>query len=148
MSRFITSLIVVVLAGVLQSSSWFQVAGVKPDLVLVLVPIFFMILGTDWIERLALVLSAELSLQFAPVPGIHDFAFIAVLVASGILMDYVRLQPRAILSIIIILATAILGAFGGTQWLVTLEETIFNLILVLTIYTLIEFLYGKKLFSR
>jgi len=148
MLRFITSLVSVVIAGFIQSAPWFAIAGVKPDLVLVLTLIFFVVLGHDWIERLALALTAELSLQFAPPPDAYGFTFLGAAIVCGLAMDYLRLQPRLTLAVTTVFATVALNVVGSLQWVVMIEETIYNLALAMAIYTFIEFAYGKKLFAR
>jgi len=47
-----------------------------------------------------------------------------------------------------VFATVALNVVGSLQWVVMIEETIYNLALAMAIYTFIEFAYGKKLFAR
>ncbi len=148
MSRFITSLVAVTFAGLLQGAPWFSIAGVKPDLVLVLTFIFFLIIERDWIERLALVLVAELAIQFTALPDIYGFVFIFITVACGFVMDRVRLQPRLMLIFAILVSTIVLNATGPLQPLVTAEEIFYNLVLAAALYLIIELIYGKKVFAR
>jgi hypothetical protein len=148
MLRFITNLASVVLAGFIQSTPWFAIAGVKPNLVLVLTLIFFIVFEYDWLERVALALTAELSLQFAPTPDTYGFVFLGVVIVCGLAIDYLHLQPRLTLAVTTVFATVILNIVGALQWVVMTEETIYNLVLAAVIYALIEFIYGKKLFTR
>jgi len=97
---------------------------------------------------LALALTAELSLQFAPTPDAYGFTFLGAVIVCGLAMDYLRLQPRLTLTVTTVFATVALNVVGSLQWVVMIEETIYNLALAMAIYTFIEFAYGKKLFAR
>jgi len=148
MLRFLISLIVIALSGFIQSASWFSIAGVKPNLVLVLTLVFFALLERGWVERLAIALTAELSIQFAPLPDIYGIVFLFVVIVCGIAMDYLRLQPILVLTGLVIVSTVTLNVIGSVQFVIALEEVIYNLVLVWIIYLAIEFLYGKKILTR
>ncbi len=144
MLRFIISLALIVLAGLLQSATWFVLMGVKPDLVMVMVLVMLVSDG-DWIDRLAFILVGELMLQFGPTPDIYSIIFIVLMVMSAMVFDYISLQQYVILGVVTFLATVLMDIYGHIQWGFILTEVAYNLVLVMLVYAVLNAPYGKKI---
>jgi hypothetical protein len=145
MLRFIISLIAVALAGIIQTTPWFQIAGVKPDLVLVLALIFISVLNRDWIERFAIILTAELFLGLTPSPDLYGSIFMGLLIIAALVLDYLRLQPKIGLTITVAVATIILNLSGSWSLQTIILETLYNLVAFIIIYTLTEHLWPNDI---
>ncbi len=143
MLRFVINLALIIAAGLLQLSTWFVFAGVKPNLVMALT-LVIIIIDHNWFERLAFILVAELMLQFAPVPDIYNLIFLGLMMVSALVFDYLRLQHYLILGVTITLATIFIDVYGRVQWGMVLTEVAYNLVLVILIYTVINTFYGQK----
>ncbi|MCL4405170.1 MAG: hypothetical protein M1361_00120 [Patescibacteria group bacterium] len=137
-------MILIIVAGLLQSATWFTLAGVKSDLVMVLVLVMLMI-DHDWLDRLALILLGELMLQFGPRPDIYSIIFLGLMVISALVIDLVSLQPYLTLGSVVVAATILMNVYGHIPWSIILTESAYNLVLAILFYTVLKRPYGQKI---
>lgn len=143
MLRFTINFVLIVLAGLLQSATWFSFLGIKPDLVMVLI-LAILITDHDWIDRFAFIIVGELMLQFAPSPDIYSLIFLVVMLISAVIFDRINLQRYMTLGAVTFLATIAMDVYSRMQWTAILTEAAYNLVLVILIYAILSATYGKK----
>ena len=141
MFRFLTSLIIIVAASLLQISDIF-IFGIKPNILLVSL-LALSIINNLWIQRIILVLSSVVVLNFYPMisfGSIFDlrllfFAAIAVLAIT--LIDYAPWTNLINLSLAVVLSTIILNIYNFDLTSVVLES-LYNILLSLLILLVIN----------
>lgn len=147
--QFLIALVLVIIAGIFQGTSLFDIGGIKPNFIIaVLITLSFFI--ADWFAYLSLVLVAVFFLRFHPGPESIDFILTALALA---VFGLGKLIPgKTIFSIIFLIAIAtptlyFIGDldFFQSNFLTVFQEMFYNIILGLFILFIGEhFLVIKK----
>ena len=142
MLLYIVSVITIAIAALVQTTSVFVIASIKPNLVFALLVIFAHIYKS-WPKRTLLILISAFLLKFSPTLAWIDVIFIASAFFIMALVDYFPWK-RIINSVFaVILGTVIIGIPTlGLSSIVT--EAALNTALVLILFIPLEFVYEKE----
>lgn len=142
MLLYIVSVIILAIAALVQTTSIFVIASVKPNLVFVLLVLFAHIYKS-WPKRALLILASALLLKFSPTLAWIDIIFIAVAFLIMALVDYFPWRRIINSAFAIIFGTVVIGIpfFSFSSIAI---ETLLNLVLVLMLFLPLEFIYEKE----
>ena len=146
MLLFFASIISLAIAAFLQTTNFFLIGLVKPNLVFALLVVLAHAYK-DWTSRIFLILMPALILKFSPALAWIDIIFIATAFLIIALVDYLPWR-RLINSVVsVIIGTVIIGipsfAFG-----LIIKEVGINIMLVIIFFLLMEWTYAKKAKSQ
>lgn len=138
----IASAVLVALVSFVQTTNLIFVGGIKPNLVLAL-------LGTiahyskNWFVRTFLILLSALILKFSPAITWIDIIFIFTALLVVALTDYLPWR-RAINSVSAVVIGTIIMNLSHFNLSLIAFEMIFNAVLTLIFFIILEYSYGKK----
>ena len=137
---FIGSFILTVIAASVQTTNWILVGNIiKPNLILVVLLILAFI-NPSWIRRAILVLTAALILKFTPGLALLDLTFIAAIVVSILLVDFLPWQQSINLFPALTIGTIIMN-LNHLTFLPLVYELILNLLLAFILFILLKLIH-------
>lgn len=141
MSRFIASLTLVVLAALLQLTSYALVAHVKPDFTLVLV-IFLSFIYKDWLKRAVLIFLAAFILKFGKGIELENILFI---LSSFIGIFIIEKFPsvRVVNLFAAVILTTFLMNLAHFNLPTALTEMLYNIFISLSYFGIYKLWQGK-----
>jgi len=145
MSRFITSLALVVLAASVQLTGYSYIGGLKPNLTLILLLVLFLSYK-DWLRRAIIIFIAALVLRFGPGLEIENIMFIASAILGAFLIDKIPSWKFVNLIVATVIGTLLINIIHF-DFLIVLTETGYNLViaaLFFAIYKLWQEKYERK----
>lgn len=133
--RYFATTLLLLLAGLLQSTDFLSVGGVKPNWLLVVI-ILLVITGRPLLEYVMWSLLATFLLRFSPEPLLwHQLAFLMTVMAIFILNKFLPWSHYINLMAAVIISTALFYLllspnFIWQHWTIVIGEIIYNLIVV------------------
>lgn len=141
MLQYTASLVVLAAAALLQTTSLVFIYQVKPNLVFALLVVFAHFYKS-WTKRTFLILIPALILKFSPTLSWMDIIFIASAFFIVALTDYLPWR-RIINSIFTVVIGTIIIGISTLNLRILLLELTYNIILVIILFSLINWVYVK-----
>lgn len=142
MLLYIVSVIILATAALIQTTSIFVIASVKPNLVFVFLVLFAHIYKS-WPKRALLILVSAFLLKFSPSLAWIDVIFIAVAFLVMALVDYFPWRRIINSAFAVALGTIVIGIQVFSLSVIAAEAAL-NIALILILFLPLEFIYEKE----
>ena len=149
---FLLRVIIVIAASLVQISPWFEVGGIKPNLILV-VAVSLVVFEQELWKKITVVLVAAIILKAGPTFEITTIIFVLGVLTSILLSDYFRFEREAAIGGAVLITMLALNLTNGFSFIIT-ERTVVLIELVYTtaigfvIVPLSKLLYEKGKSSK
>ncbi len=145
--RLVSQLIIVAMAAVLQSLSWFSLGGIKINLAFIVL-LAFAFLIRDWRWYLLLVMGSALILR---VGDNWDWLVVGVIAIPLLVYLTKKFLPwQSLISYLIFVALATAGFYGLIDWrfafdnpLIFFQELVYNLLFGGLVYMILARFYSR-----
>lgn len=142
MLLYIVSVTILAVSALIQTTSIFVIASVKPNLVFALLVLFAHIYK-NWPKRALLILVPAFLLKFSPTLAWIDIIFIAIAFLIMALVDYFPWRRIINSAFAVTLGTIAIGVSAFNFGLIA-TEIMFNIALILILFLPLEFIYEKE----